>query len=156
MCGPAVWARVRYGRAINGHFWVLSGALSHPSYSLAVTDLQTGESRTYSELEQTASDLQAFPEDGSKAAAGTGEARPYAAGPQSLRLESGRLQVEVEGDRLHATAIADHSGYFWTDDPARPELVVSVVDGRQVTGSPPPACSDAAAAPRPRRAARGG
>ena len=127
--GAGLVVQVLDGRAINGHFWVLSGALSHPSYSLAVTDLQTGESRTYSELEQDSSDLRAFP------SAGTGEARPYAAGPQSLRLESGRLQVEMEGDRLHATALADHSGYFWTDDPARPELVVSVVDGRQVTGS---------------------
>jgi hypothetical protein len=133
--GAGLVVQVLDGRAINGRFWVLTGALSHPSYSLAVTDLQTGESRTYSELEQAASDLQAFSEDGSKAAADTDETRPYAAGPQSLRLESGRLQVEVDGQSLHSAALTDHSGYFWVDDPMHPELVVSVVDGRQVTGS---------------------
>jgi hypothetical protein len=35
------------GRAVNGHFWVFFGALSDVEYTIAVTDLTTGEVRTY-------------------------------------------------------------------------------------------------------------
>jgi len=39
--------KVLDGRAVNGHFWVFSGALSDVDYTLTVTDTATGRSRTY-------------------------------------------------------------------------------------------------------------
>ena len=39
--------KVLDGRAVNGHFWVFSGALSDVAYTLTVTDLATGKSKTY-------------------------------------------------------------------------------------------------------------
>ena len=39
--------KVLDGRALNGHFWVFSGALSDVEYTLTVTDLVTSQSRTY-------------------------------------------------------------------------------------------------------------
>jgi hypothetical protein len=39
--------KVLDGREVNGHFWVFYGALSSVDYSLTVTDVQTGEVRTY-------------------------------------------------------------------------------------------------------------
>jgi ELWxxDGT repeat protein len=35
------------GRPVNGHFWVFYGALSSVEYTLKVTDLETGQVRTY-------------------------------------------------------------------------------------------------------------
>jgi hypothetical protein len=35
------------GRAFNGHFWVFYGALSDVAYEITVTDLTTGQVRTY-------------------------------------------------------------------------------------------------------------
>ena len=39
--------KVLDGREVNGHFWVFFGALSSVEYTLTVTDVQTGEVRTY-------------------------------------------------------------------------------------------------------------
>jgi ELWxxDGT repeat protein len=39
--------KVLDGRPVNGHFWVFYGALSNVEYSLKVTDMETGEVRTY-------------------------------------------------------------------------------------------------------------
>jgi hypothetical protein len=39
--------KVLDGRAINGHFWVFYGALSDVTYTITVTDTQTGTVRTY-------------------------------------------------------------------------------------------------------------
>ena len=39
--------KVLDGRAVNGHFWVFSGALSDVAYTLTVTDLVTGQSKAY-------------------------------------------------------------------------------------------------------------
>ncbi len=39
--------KVLDGRPVNGHFWVFYGALSNVEYSLRVTDMETGEIRTY-------------------------------------------------------------------------------------------------------------
>jgi hypothetical protein len=55
--------KVLDGRAVNGHFWVFSGALSDVEYTITVTDTQTQQSRTYhNPPHQLASqaDLQAF------------------------------------------------------------------------------------------------
>ena len=35
------------GRTVNGHFWILYGALSDVEYTITVTDTATGEQRTY-------------------------------------------------------------------------------------------------------------
>jgi hypothetical protein len=39
--------KVLDGRAVNGHFWVFSGALSDVAYTVTVTDTQTGQSKAY-------------------------------------------------------------------------------------------------------------
>ena len=39
--------KVLDGRAVNGHFWVFSGALSDVAYTITVTDTQTGQTRVY-------------------------------------------------------------------------------------------------------------
>jgi hypothetical protein len=39
--------KVLDGRAVNGHFWVFSGALSDVAYTITVTDLFTGQSKAY-------------------------------------------------------------------------------------------------------------
>jgi hypothetical protein len=39
--------KVLDGRAVNGHFWVFSGALSDVAYTLQVTDIVTGTQRSY-------------------------------------------------------------------------------------------------------------
>ena len=39
--------KVLDGRAVNGAFWVFSGALSDVAYTLTVTDLVTGQSKAY-------------------------------------------------------------------------------------------------------------
>jgi hypothetical protein len=55
--------KVLDGRAVNGHFWVFSGALSDVDYTITITDTQTQATRTYhNPAHQLASreDLQAF------------------------------------------------------------------------------------------------
>jgi hypothetical protein len=42
-----VMVKVLDGRALNGRFWVFTGALSDVEYTITVTDTQTGTSRTY-------------------------------------------------------------------------------------------------------------
>jgi hypothetical protein len=39
--------KVLDGRAVNGHFWVFSGALSNVDYTIVVRDTTTGAERTY-------------------------------------------------------------------------------------------------------------
>lgn len=39
--------KVLDGRPVNGHFWVLYGALSDVEYHIGVTDTQTGQVKTY-------------------------------------------------------------------------------------------------------------
>ena len=61
-----VVAKVLDGRPLNGHHWVFYGALSNVAYTLTVTDLATGETRTYDNpLGNFASlgDTMAFPAD---------------------------------------------------------------------------------------------
>ncbi len=56
--------KVLDGRAVNGHFWVFSGALSDVAYTITVTDTETGQIRVYHNApHQLASraDVNAFP-----------------------------------------------------------------------------------------------
>jgi hypothetical protein len=39
--------KVLDGRAVNGHFWFFSGALSDVAYTITVTDTETGQTRIY-------------------------------------------------------------------------------------------------------------
>ncbi len=123
--GEALIVALIDGRAVNGHFWMLSGALSDPHYSLTVTDLSSGASRQYNEL-QPASDLQAF------AALADRTRGPQGAESAGLAFEGGRLRAAMEG--MHARRLDAHNGYLWSEDPAQPDVVVSLVDGRPVGG----------------------
>jgi hypothetical protein len=54
------------GQAINGHFWVFYGALSNVEYTIRITDLATGNTRTFfNPLSNLASvaDIEALPGD---------------------------------------------------------------------------------------------
>ncbi len=150
--------KVLDGTAVNGRFWVYAGALSNVEYTLTLTDLLLGLTRTYhNPAGQFASraDVDAFPAPvpADTAPAASAAARPasaplvgclpVAAGPPtSLCLASGHFTVSVDftdprtGLVGHATAVpltAD-TGAFWFFDAANLELMVKVLDGRPVNG----------------------
>ena len=64
--GPAnveLVLKVLDGRAVNGKYWVFTGALSDVQYTITITDTVTGATRTYdnpARLLSSRSDLQAF------------------------------------------------------------------------------------------------
>ena len=120
--GAGLVVQVVDGRAVNGHFWVLSAALAHPSYSLEVTDLATGERRRYSELDDAGatSDLMALPAGGREPA------------------ERGRLRVAARifggADFVAGELLAPETAILRAAGSRDPELVVSLLDGRDVDG----------------------
>jgi hypothetical protein len=152
------------GRALNASFWFFYGALSNVEYSLTLTDTMTGEARRYLNPQgQLASvgDTTALGAQGAAAARGAaagagarGDRReddasgatavPQAAcgsGAGTLCLLADRFAVSVRwqdfaGRTGSGTAVpltAD-TGYFWFFDAANVELVLKVLDGRQVDG----------------------
>jgi len=152
------------GQGLNSHVWVFYGALSSVEYTLTVTDTQTGLTRQYfNPLGQLASvgDTHGFGPLGANAAnphppasvaapsplplvseritkAATVPCQPSA---QRLCLNNGRFGVEVawkdfqnhEG-KGHAVPLTGDTGTFWFFDAANVELVVKVLDGRDLNG----------------------
>jgi hypothetical protein len=144
---------------VNGYFWNFYGALSDVEYEIEVTDTATGRRVEYFNPGGEIcgrGDTTAFPARPpvplpvppppsapvrSTAAGGTsGTACGGSAG--DLCLLGGRFRVEVDwkdqrsGDTGAGTAIpyADRSGFFWFFDDENIELVVKMIDGRQVNG----------------------
>ena len=95
--------KVLDGRLVNGFFWVFYGALTDRGYTIRVTDLLTGEVRTYvNERGHVASvaDTKAFAGEGGgvpqeiETAAVTLAGRPTGAAPDVLRRRSGHSVPE--------------------------------------------------------------
>jgi hypothetical protein len=147
--------KVLDGRPLNGHVWVFYGALSDVEYLLHVTDTATGAVRFYRNEHGNLcgrGDTTAFQEIYSDPAPGLAPgfrpASPQSAtacssGSEALCLLEGRFRVSVHWKNQHAGGIegegaaipgTDQTGYFWFFDPANIELVVKVIDGRQVNG----------------------
>jgi hypothetical protein len=143
--------KVLDGRAVNGNFWVYSGALSNVEYTITVTDTIAGRVRTYHNAPfqfSSFADVGAFPASGVAAAtaktAGTlgtlGTVTADAAGA-SLAV-AGHFTVAVQftdprtGTPGQATAVplTSDTGAFWFFDPTNLELMVKVLDGRAING----------------------
>jgi ELWxxDGT repeat protein len=147
------------GGPVNGWFWNFYGGLSDVEYRIEVVDTATGRRVEYHNPEGEIcgrGDTTAFlsrepvplpvppqmpaPAVAAAPAPGTGSA--CGGGPGALCLLDGRFRVEVEwtdqrsGDSGIGTAVAgtDRSGFFWFFNQSNIELVVKMLDGRQVNG----------------------
>jgi hypothetical protein len=145
--------KVLDGRAVNGHFWVFSGALSNVEYTLHVVDSATGARRDYANAQgrvASRADTAAF-------ASGPGSAPQTIPATisdlfaddsvcqdrvQALCFAQGRIAIEVEFvDPRNGTTAQGHpvgltagTGTFWFFDEGNVELAVKVLDGGPVNG----------------------
>ena len=147
---PEVVVKVIDGNRINGKFWVFYGALSDVEYAITVTDTRTGLSRGYRNPEgrlASAADTEAFDaSEGASIATPDGavaldEASACGGSPGALCLGAGRFRVEVAwtaepfGDGVgKAVPLTRDSGAFWFFQPTNLELLMKVLDGRQING----------------------
>jgi hypothetical protein len=145
--------KVLDGRAVNGSFWVFSGAMSNVEYTLHVADTATGAKRDYPNTQgQIASraDTAAF---------ASGPGSPTQTIPdtisglftddsvcqdreQALCFQQGRIGIEVEfvdprngaTFQAHPDGLTVGTGTFSFFDPGNVELAVKVIDGGAVNG----------------------
>ena len=148
------------GRSVNGNFWVFYGALSNVGYTVTVEDVQTGNTKTYTNPWGTLAseaDTAAFPRPLGLAAprllapverlahrCGNASAGLLLARSRSHSAStSGRFRVGVEWQQSAlgrlpssrtAVPLTDDTGYFWFFGSANIELVVKVLDGRADNG----------------------
>jgi len=145
------------GRNVNGNFWVFYGALSNVAYRVTVDDVQTGNTKAYTNPWGTLAseaDTAAFPAAG--LAASTAPPPPRAPralrqaeaqtscspDPMTLCVDGGRFRVAVDWQQTpltpplsaQAVPLTDDTGYFWFFGSANVELVVKVLDGRADNG----------------------
>ncbi|RPI23435.1 MAG: hypothetical protein EHM61_19760 [Acidobacteria bacterium] len=137
-----VFVKLLDGRAVNGYFWFFYGALTNIQYTLIVTDTQTGNVRTYYNLQGVQAgghDIYAFPGSTSSYSLfpDSLEGLPHLGGPAFYAQD--RFSIEVSwttpgGASGSGTAmpLTSDSGYFWFFDGSNVELVVKMVDGRGV------------------------
>jgi hypothetical protein len=154
--------KVLDGSAINFHDWVYAGALSNVEYTLTVTDILNGMTRSYHNPAgqfTSLADVNAFnlPVFDPPVASPRERAVPPATAtvdpivgclpivsgpPTSLCLSSGHFTVSVQftdprtGLAGPATAVpltAD-TGAFWFFDDSNLELMIKVLDGRAING----------------------
>jgi ELWxxDGT repeat protein len=151
--------KVLDGGPINGYFWNFYGALSDVEYWIEVEDTLTGRRAEYHNPAGTIcgrgdtralpsrsvvmpAPAQAAPAPTVAAAPAPGSGTACGGGPGALCLLDGRFRVEVEwtdqrsGDSGIGTAVpgTDRSGFFWFFNQTNIELVVKMLDGRQVNG----------------------
>ncbi|MDQ6892914.1 MAG: hypothetical protein M3167_09580 [Acidobacteriota bacterium] len=144
------------GRAVNGNFWIFSGALSNVAYTLTVRDAETGMVRSYENPEgriASIADTSAFPSSGeSIGSSPSSEIEPGTEGPSPCGGGSatapvlclgggGRFRVEarwtISGGPSGSGApvpLTGDTGAVWFFSPNNLELLVKVVDGRPVNG----------------------
>jgi len=131
--------------------WVFYGGLTDLDYVLTITDLLTGETRSYENDPDHAlcggADTSAFPSAGTAGASVPASLPPLQATGDALSLLSGRFQLTLEATDPHtgrpiagrAIARQDGYGYFslpdLTGDPGLPEVFVKMLDGRSITGT---------------------
>ncbi len=155
-----LFVKVLDGSAVNQYFWVFYGALSDVEFTLTVTQLSTGTTKSYHNPPYTLAsqaDILAFPvfvlSDASVASANVSTASravtpdradtaacvPDATG---LCLNSDRFHVSVtwtdprtgNTGSGQAVPLSGDSGYFWFFVASNVEMVVKVLDGRPVNG----------------------
>ncbi len=153
---PALVLRVADGRALNGHFWLLLQAAPGSSYRLTLEDLATGESQTYAgnASRPAESDLLALRARPAAAPAGAAPAAP-ADGADGAAVAAASAAAEALADSVTVTAVpaagsaagpaagapleaepVDAATVAFRSPGSRdPELVASVLDGREVNGS---------------------
>lgn len=142
------------GQPLTPTFWAFAGGLSDVEYWIAVTDTKTGATKTYHNEPGNLrgfGDVAAFPAPASSAmvalAAGhdakaLGPVIAASCAPGTLCLFGGRFQVEVawkaNGTQGTGTPVpfpgTDLSGMFWFFSSSNIELVVKVIDARQLNG----------------------
>ena len=152
------------GRGANGHFWVFYGALTNVPFELRVLDTESGAFKSYDNPAgrfASRGDIEALPtgEGMSPAflALAGGLPATYAEPPGHLLftksgtacqaehdvlcLRDDRFTVTVEwgdftgGRGLGQTVpLTDDTGGFWFFDPENLELLVKVIDGRELNG----------------------
>lgn len=152
-----VAVKILDGSQVNGHAWLLYGALTSLPFDVSVADLKTGATRTY--LHEFMSpcggaDVRAFelapgdsfPKVAETFAETTGatiETVPCADDPTALCWFDGRFRATVAwhdqrrpGRKGIGTPVprAGRTGAFWFFRPDNLELYVKVLDGRQVNG----------------------
>jgi Concanavalin A-like lectin/glucanases superfamily len=152
--------KVLDGRTINDRFWIFFGALSNVPYSVTVTDTSNGLSRSYinpSGIFASIGDTQGLPNltplptgaltevwsnetpfQASLGALDSERSALCAGGPETLCVQNGRFQVEVDWrtntgtGRGQAANLTNETGYFWFFSPNNIELVLKVLDGRLI------------------------
>jgi len=150
-----VVVKVVDGTSFNGRFWVFAAGLSNVEYTLTVTDTAEGSVNTYfnpsGRLESLA-DAAAFPSGLAAASttstpAATTDLERSASGPcepgsSALCLNGGRFRVaaafrvpsQSQSETAMAVPLTTDTGYFWFFSAGNIELVVKVLDGREVNG----------------------
>ena len=136
--------KVLDGGAVNGHFWVFYGALTDVEYDLTVTDAETGAVQTYhndaghlvSRGDTGAFEVTAAPSDSPFAG------RSFATAGATPLLLNDRFNVEVNwhdprsGRSGSGTAVplTHDTGAFWFFGEQNLEMMVKVLDGRNLNG----------------------
>jgi hypothetical protein len=141
--------KVLDGRGVNGHWWVFFGALTDVEYDLTVTDLRTGNHKTWHNpagTQASRADVNAFADPLNTSPPllnlAAVAASPCTADGQTLCLNGERYQVTVAwtdprtgaSGTGHAVPLSTDSGYFWFFGAGNVELMVKVLDGRPVNG----------------------
>jgi hypothetical protein len=150
-----VVVKVVDGTSFNEKVWVFVAGLSNVEYTLTVTDTAEGSIKTYfnpSGRLASLADAAAFPSglaagSPTSALAATSDPERAASGPceqgsSTLCLNGGGFSVavtfRVPSHSQDATAVAvpltTDTGYFWFFSAGNIELVVKVLDGREVNG----------------------
>ncbi|MFN7961196.1 MAG: hypothetical protein U0002_07980 [Thermoanaerobaculia bacterium] len=144
--------KVLDARTLNQAWWVFFGSLSDVEYSVTVVDTQARRLRTYLNPEgrlASFADTAAFVETSAASPAAPAEPRAGTGGgggcasgdPGRLCLAEGRFEVQVawqlpDGQSGIGTAasLSDASGTFTFFGPENIELLVKILDGRELNG----------------------
>ena len=159
-----VMVKVLDGKGVNEHYWTFFGALSNVEYWLTVTDSETGLARRYynpSRIFASVGDTRSFGPLGASFTRSPGRVSSPPAPPPRVRehlelprqegctpsgttlcLNGGRFAVEASfmdfqgvGDAATGVPFTDDTGIFWFFRETNLELIVKVLDGRDVNGN---------------------
>lgn len=150
---PDLIVKLLDGTVINGHFWVFAAGTTDLEVSLTVTDTVRDVTVVYRNPLGTAfaavQDTQAFPEP--PLAAPSGDSAPPIVGgssaksvlmSSSLLLADGRMKIDAVWRTNDLTGsgqpveYSESAGFFWFFNQDNLELLVRVVDGGPINGSP--------------------
>lgn len=156
--------KVLDGTSVNGHHWVFYGGITDLEYDLEVTDLASGETRTYHHAAGDlcgGADTRAFPATALDGAMTAARAAPVAApdgrlpspltpppcGGSDTRLCIGGAWQSFAVTATYRNQYADgaegpalavpmggDSGWFWFFDDSNPEVMVKILNGTPVNG----------------------